>query len=77
MIEDRITEDERVYGIEESLRLEDLENLVKLKSLLRALYDVTKPMGCPRTAGVLCTDKVAGWCVFAKRYLLLSSLSFL
>jgi hypothetical protein len=67
MIEDRITEDERVYGIEESLRLEDLENLVKLKSLLRALYDVTKPMGCPRTAGVLCTDKVAGWCVFAKR----------
>jgi hypothetical protein len=65
--EDQLAEDERVYGIEESLRQEDLENLVKLKSLLRALYDSTKPMGCPRTAGVLCTDKVAGWCVFAKR----------
>jgi len=66
MIEDRLVEDERVYGIEESLRIEDLENLVKLRSLLRALYDSTKPLGCPRTAGVLCTDKVAGWCVFSE-----------
>merc|ERR1712093_383114 len=67
LIEDRIEEDLRVYGIDESLREEDLENLVKLRSLLRALYDSTKPQGCPRTAGVLCTDKVAGWCVFAER----------
>ena len=35
MIEDRIKEDERIYGIEETLRLDDLENLVKLNSLLR------------------------------------------
>jgi hypothetical protein len=66
MIEDRVEEDNRVYGIEESLRGEDLENLAKLRSLLRALYDSTKPQGCPRTGGVLCTDKVAGWCVFAE-----------
>jgi hypothetical protein len=66
IIQDRIKEDERVYGIEESLREEDLENLVKLRSLLRALYDSTKPQGCPRTAGVLCTDKIAGWCVFSQ-----------
>eukprot|EP00656_Telonema_subtile_P033066 TRINITY_DN3647_c0_g1_i2.p1 TRINITY_DN3647_c0_g1~~TRINITY_DN3647_c0_g1_i2.p1 ORF type:complete len:1038 (+),score=285.07 TRINITY_DN3647_c0_g1_i2:127-3240(+) len=67
MIEDGLAEDERAYGIDESLRLEDLENLVKLRSLLRALYDSTKPQGCPRTAGVLCTDKVAGWCVFSEQ----------
>merc|ERR1719506_686669 len=66
LIEDRIEEDLRVYGIDESLREEDLENLVKLRSLLRALYDSTKPQGCPRTAGVLCTDKIAGWCVFSE-----------
>eukprot|EP00658_Telonema_sp_P-2_P040557 TRINITY_DN28_c0_g2_i1.p1 TRINITY_DN28_c0_g2~~TRINITY_DN28_c0_g2_i1.p1 ORF type:complete len:1025 (+),score=241.77 TRINITY_DN28_c0_g2_i1:2-3076(+) len=67
MIEDALREDERTYGIDESLRLEDLENLVKLRSLLRALYDETKPEGCPRTGGVLCTDKVAGWCVFSEQ----------
>merc|ERR1712093_841574 len=66
-IEDRLKESERVYGVESALRSEDLENLVKLRSLLRALYDSTKPMGCTRTAGVLCTDKVAGWCVFSER----------
>lgn len=66
-IENRIKEARRQYGIEESLRKEDLENLVKLRSLLRSLYDKTKPQGCPRTAGVLCTDKIAGWCVFEGR----------
>jgi hypothetical protein len=66
-VEDRLKESERVYGVESALRSEDLENLVKLRSLLRALYDSTKPQGCPRTAGVLCTDKVAGWCVFSER----------
>jgi len=69
MIEDRIKEDERIYGIEETLRLDDLENLVKLNSLLRALYDATKPTGClvNPASGVICTDKEAGWCVFSER----------
>lgn len=69
MIQDRIKEDERVYGIEEALRIEDLENLVKLNSLLRALYDATKPTGCPISdvTGEICSSREAGWCVFSAR----------
>jgi hypothetical protein len=67
MIEDRIWEDERVYSIEESLRIEDLENLVKLNSLLRSAYDPTKPTSCPKTNGVICTESAAGWCVFSEK----------
>jgi len=62
-----LKEDEREYDIQTSLRDEDQENIIKLRSLLRALYDASVPTGCARIAGVLCTDKVAGWCVFSER----------
>jgi hypothetical protein len=58
---------EREHGVQTSLREEDRENLVKLRSLLRALYDKTVPAACARVGGVLCTDKIAGWCVFEER----------
>jgi len=62
-----LKDDEREYGIQTSLRDEDQENIIKLRSLLRALYDKSKPLGCARVGGVICTDKVAGWCVYSER----------
>merc|ERR1711959_121202 len=55
------------YGVREMLRLEDLENLAKLKSLLRSLYELRKPVACPRHNRVICTNKDRGWCIFAER----------
>merc|ERR1712054_173373 len=52
------------YGVREMLRLEDLENLAKLKSLLRALYDKKMPVNCPKHNRVLCTTKDNGWCIY-------------
>lgn len=66
-LELELKEDEREYGIQTSLRDEDMENIIKLRSLLRALYDKSKPMGCARVGGVICTDKVSGWCVYSER----------
>jgi hypothetical protein len=62
-----LKDDEREYGIQTSLREEDQENIIKLRSLLRALYDKSTPVGCARVGGVICTDKVAGWCVYSER----------
>merc|ERR1711881_256976 len=55
------------YGIRNMLRIEDLENLAKLKSLLRALYEKKKPTACPKHQRVLCTSKTRGWCIFVAR----------
>jgi hypothetical protein len=55
------------YGVREMLRLEDLENLAKLKSLLRSLYELRKPVACPKHNRVICTNKSRGWCIFAER----------
>jgi len=52
------------YGVREALRKEDLENLAKLKSLLRALYDKKMPKSCPKHNRVICTSKDNGWCIY-------------
>jgi hypothetical protein len=65
--EDRCAGTTEEYGIRTGLRDEDLENLVKLKSLLRALYFKNFPKGCPRHNNFICTGKVNGWCVFTQR----------
>jgi hypothetical protein len=65
--EDRCAGTTEEYGIRTGLRDEDLENLVKLKSLLRALYFKNFPKGCPRHNRVICTGKINGWCVFTQR----------
>jgi hypothetical protein len=41
-----------------------LENIAKLKSLLRGIYHKAMPVACPKYAFVLCTTKDNGWCVF-------------
>eukprot|EP00656_Telonema_subtile_P016798 TRINITY_DN188_c0_g1_i6.p1 TRINITY_DN188_c0_g1~~TRINITY_DN188_c0_g1_i6.p1 ORF type:complete len:968 (+),score=330.56 TRINITY_DN188_c0_g1_i6:141-3044(+) len=65
--EDRCAINTEEYGIRTGIRDEDLENLVKLKSLLRALYWKAFPKACPRHNRVVCTAKANGWCVFTKR----------
>jgi len=65
--EDRCAVQSEEYGVRTALRDEDLENLVKLKSLLRALYWKNFPKGCPRHNRVICTSKTNGWCVFTAR----------
>merc|ERR1711981_110801 len=65
--EDRCAVQSEEYGVRTALRDEDLENLVKLKSLLRALYFKNFPKGCPRHNRVICTAKTNGWCVFTSR----------
>jgi len=67
IVQKNINEDVRLWGVNTALRDEDQENIVKLRSLLRALYDAKVPEGCPKTAGVTCTDPVAGTCVFTER----------
>merc|ERR1719305_406410 len=62
--EDACWADDEEWGIQEAINLEDLENLIKLKSLLRGLYDRKMPKACPKHNGVLCTSSDAGWCVF-------------
>jgi len=55
------------FGEAEGYRKEDLENLVKLKSLLRMLYFKKKPTSCARNAGTkaICSGMDRGWCVFS------------
>jgi hypothetical protein len=65
--DDRCNFQTEEYGIRTGLRDEDLENLVKLKSLLRALYFKNFPKACPRHNRVVCTGKSNGWCVFTSR----------
>eukprot|EP00656_Telonema_subtile_P042933 TRINITY_DN48_c0_g1_i1.p1 TRINITY_DN48_c0_g1~~TRINITY_DN48_c0_g1_i1.p1 ORF type:complete len:989 (+),score=284.89 TRINITY_DN48_c0_g1_i1:141-3107(+) len=67
--EDRCEQENEEYGVREAVRVEDLENLVKLTSLLRALYDKIEPLGCPKGEGdaVQCTNKDNGWCVFTDK----------
>merc|ERR1712096_23989 len=65
--EDRCNKEEEEYGIREAIRQEDLENLVKLTSLLRALYNKQMPTKCPKglfPPKALCTHADKGWCVF-------------
>jgi len=58
------------YGVAEGKRLEDLENLVKLKSLLRMLYFKKKPLDCSRNEDTkaVCSGKDRGWCVFVDKH---------
>merc|ERR1711981_446945 len=65
--QDRCAKENEEFGIREAVRVEDLENLVKLTSLLRSLYDKVEPTACPAAEGdtkVMCTNKDNGWCVF-------------
>merc|ERR1711865_41178 len=65
--EDRCASSSEGYGVRTIVRNEDLENLAKLKSLLRALYFKNFPKSCPRHNNNICTSKTNGWCVFTKR----------
>eukprot|EP00658_Telonema_sp_P-2_P001628 TRINITY_DN1060_c0_g2_i2.p1 TRINITY_DN1060_c0_g2~~TRINITY_DN1060_c0_g2_i2.p1 ORF type:complete len:1001 (+),score=229.81 TRINITY_DN1060_c0_g2_i2:61-3063(+) len=58
------------YGVAEGMRVEDLENLVKLKSLLRMLYFKKKPLACPRNPDTkaVCSGMDRGWCVFKDKH---------
>jgi hypothetical protein len=63
--EDRCSKEDEEFGIREAVRVEDLENLVKLTSLLRSLYDKIEPTACKAGENkVMCTNKDNGWCVF-------------
>ena len=68
--EDECNLENEWYGISESWRLEDLENLVKLKSLLRMLYYKKKPVDCPHNpkTKVLCSGMDRGWCVTTEKH---------
>jgi len=66
--EDRCGKVEEEYGVRTAIRAEDLENLTKLTSLLRALYNQVMPVQCPKglfPPKSLCTHQDHGWCVFA------------
>ena len=52
------------YGVAESIRQEDLENVAKLKSLLRGLYHKKMPKACKKHNMVLCTSNEQGWCIY-------------
>jgi hypothetical protein len=56
------------YGVEESWRIEDLENLMKLKSILRMLYYKKKPLNCPHhpQTKAKCSGMDRGWCVYSE-----------
>lgn len=55
------------YGMRVSIREEDLENLAKLKSLLRSLYSQESPTACEKgpMTNKMCTSPDNGWCVFS------------
>jgi len=55
---------EVVYADEEALRVDDLENIRKLKSLLRGLYDKKMPKKCPKFGGQICSGHSKGWCIY-------------
>jgi len=65
--EDRCERENDEFGIREAVRVEDLENLVKLTSLLRSLYDKKEPKGCIKVEGVMCTNQQNGWCLFSDK----------
>eukprot|EP00658_Telonema_sp_P-2_P080452 TRINITY_DN800_c0_g1_i1.p1 TRINITY_DN800_c0_g1~~TRINITY_DN800_c0_g1_i1.p1 ORF type:complete len:984 (-),score=288.73 TRINITY_DN800_c0_g1_i1:271-3222(-) len=66
--EDRCGQEDSEFGIREAVRVEDLENLVKLTSLLRTLYDKEEPTGCLKGDNkVMCTNQDNGWCVFVDK----------
>eukprot|EP00656_Telonema_subtile_P052181 TRINITY_DN71_c0_g1_i6.p1 TRINITY_DN71_c0_g1~~TRINITY_DN71_c0_g1_i6.p1 ORF type:complete len:1120 (-),score=342.42 TRINITY_DN71_c0_g1_i6:77-3436(-) len=56
------------FGDRVSTRQEDLENLAKLKSLLRSLYFEESPTACAKGPLVkeACSGQDAGWCVFTE-----------
>lgn len=67
----RCKEEEEKYSVREVLNTEDVENIVKLTSLLRSLYQKRMPTACPRglfegTDGqkALCSGEDQGWCTF-------------
>jgi hypothetical protein len=63
-IENRCALSSEEYGVRESIRLEDLENIRKLKSLLRGLYEKKMPKACKKHNGVICSSFDQGWCVY-------------
>jgi len=65
--EDRCARENEEFAIRDAVRVEDLENLVKLTSLLRSLYDKKEPKACAKVLGVMCTNQQNGWCVFTDK----------
>jgi hypothetical protein len=66
--EDRCAKENEEFGMRQAVRVEDLENLVKLTSLLRSLYDKVEPTACPLAENkIMCTNKDNGWCVFTDK----------
>jgi hypothetical protein len=68
--EDACNLENEEYGVEEGYRLEDIENLIKLKSLLRMLYYKKKPLDCKYNSRnrALCSGMDRGWCVFTQEH---------
>jgi len=62
--EDRCTKAEEEYANDNASRVDDLENVKKLKSLLRGIYNKKMPKLCPKFGMVLCSSQEAGWCIF-------------
>jgi len=62
--EDRCAVANEEFGVREALRMEDLENLAKLKSLLRGLYHKKMPKDCKKHNGIICSSQDSGWCVY-------------
>lgn len=69
--EDRCAKLEEEYGIRGSIRVEDLENISKLRSLLRSLYNKRNPVSCkhgpfaPRQD--MCSSQEHGWCIYENK----------
>jgi hypothetical protein len=59
---------EEQFGVRDAIRKEDLENIAKLISLLRSLYDKRHPTNCKKSAAVkpvMCTHEDNGWCIWS------------
>ena len=64
--ENRCEIQDEEFGIRDAIRIEDLENISKLISLLRSLYDKRQPKAClvsPIT-GKMCVNAEHGWCIW-------------
>jgi len=64
--EDKCKLADEEYAARETVRLEDLENVARLKSILRSLYAKAFPKACPRHNRVQCSSEEHGMCIYVK-----------
>jgi len=67
--ENRCELQDEEFGVRDAIREEDFENIAKLISLLRSLYDKRYPKACrvSPASGKMCTNEDNGWCVWSKQ----------